>query len=369
MTLKQTPLDALHRELGARMVPFAGYQMPVQYPAGIIREHQHTRAAASLFDVSHMGQLVLRGQGAADALERLVPADVRGLGQHRQTYSLLTNEQGGVRDDLIITRWGEQSFFLVVNAACKESDAAHIRSGLDGQQLEVLDDQALLALQGPAAREVLSKLCPDMATLPFLHGLETEIQGLPVYLTCSGYTGEDGFELSLPAAGAEALARALLAMPEVAPAGLGARDSLRLEAGLCLYGHELTESIDPVQAGLLWAISRVRRPGGERPGGFPGAERIFALMQNRPPLRRVGLAVEGKRPVREGQVVLGPAGEAVGEVCSGGYGATLGAPVAMAYINREFAEPGTDLSVEARGKTQPVTVARLPFVPQRYYRG
>ena len=369
MTLKQIPLDALHRELGARMVPFAGYEMPVQYPAGIIREHQHTRAAASLFDVSHMGQLVLRGEGAAEMLEGLVPADLQGLGLHRQTYTLLTNERGGIRDDLIVTRWAGGSFFLVVNAACKAADIDYIRAHLQGQTLEILEQQALLALQGPAAREVLARLCPDVATLPFLHGLEADIGGVRVYITCSGYTGEDGFELSLPASAAEALACTLLDMPEVAPAGLGARDSLRLEAGLCLYGHELNEDIDPVQAGLLWAISKVRRPGGERPGGFPGAEAIFARIQQRPPLCRVGLAVAGKRPVREGQPVQGPDGQVVGEVCSGGFGPTVGAPIAMAYIPRELAEPGTELTVDVRGTSQPVTVARLPFVPQRYFRG
>jgi aminomethyltransferase len=369
MTLKHTPLDALHRELGARMVPFAGYDMPVQYPEGIIREHQHTRSAASLFDVSHMGQLIVRGEGAVQVLESLIPADIAGLGRHRQTYALLTNERGGVRDDLIVTRWAENSFFLVVNAACKDDDIAHLRRHLAGCELEVLEDQALLALQGPAAREVLAQLCPDVATLPFLHGLEAELDGVSVYITCSGYTGEDGFELSLPAAAAERLARRLLAVPGVAPAGLGARDSLRLEAGLCLYGHELNADIDPVQAGVLWAVSKVRRPGGERAGGFPGAEIIFARIQNRPALCRVGLAVEGKRPVREGQVVLGPDGNAVGSVCSGGFGPTVGAPIAMAYVPRDLAEPGTALAVDVRGKPQAVTVARLPFVPQRYFRG
>lgn len=369
MTLKHTPLDALHRELGARMVPFAGYEMPVQYPQGIIHEHQHTRSAASLFDVSHMGQLIVRGEGAEQLLESLMPADIRGLGTHCQTYALLTNDRGGVRDDLIVTRWGQDSFFLVVNAACKDDDIAHIRAHLAGQQLEVLEDQALLALQGPAAREVLAGLCPDIATLPFMHGIQADIDGVPVYLTCSGYTGEDGFEISLPARAAEALARRLLAVPGVAAAGLGARDSLRLEAGLCLYGHELSAEIDPVQAGLLWAISKARRPGGDRPGGFPGAEIIFQRLQTRPPLCRAGLAVEGRRPVREGQVVLGPDGKPVGEVCSGGFGPTVGAPIAMAYIPRELAEPGTVLAVDVRGKPQAVTVARLPFVPQRYFRG
>ncbi len=369
MTLQHTPLDALHRELGARMVPFAGYDMPVQYPDGIIREHQHTRQAAGLFDVSHMGQLVLRGAGSAELLETLVPADVVGLGEHCQTYALFTNATGGVLDDLIITRWSADTFFLVVNAACKVEDIAHLRAHLTGQTLEVLDQQALLALQGPGAREVMRRLCPELDTLTFMHGQAVTLDGVEAYITCSGYTGEDGFEISVPAASAEALARRLLAEPEVAPVGLGARDSLRLEAGLCLYGHELNPDIDPVQAGLLWSIGKARRPGGAREGGFPGAQQIFHRMVNKPPLRRVGLRVEGKRPVREGQAVLDEQGKPVGEVCSAGFGATAGGPIAMAYVQRSLGEPGTRLAVDVRGKALPVTVAAMPFVPQRYFRG
>ncbi|QIB65919.1 glycine cleavage system aminomethyltransferase GcvT [Kineobactrum salinum] len=369
MTLQFTPLDALHRELGARMVAFAGYDMPVQYPAGIIREHQHTRQAAGLFDVSHMGQLVLRGPGAAELLESLVPVDVLGLAEQRQSYALFTNDKGGILDDLIITRWGPETFFLVVNAACKQQDIAHLRTHLDGQTLEVLEQQALLALQGPAAREVMARLCPETATLVFMHGMRATIDGIDAYITCSGYTGEDGFELSVPAAQADALARLLLAQPEVEAVGLGARDSLRLEAGLCLYGHELNERTDPIQAGLLWSISKVRRPEGERPGGFPGADMILPLIVNKPALRRVGLMVEGKRPVREGQTVLAESGEVVGEICSAAYGATVGAPIAMAYVQRDLGEPGTQLAVDVRGKQVAVTVSRMPFVPQRYFRG
>jgi aminomethyltransferase len=369
MTLLHTPLDALHRELGARMVPFAGYDMPVQYPAGIIKEHLHTRQAAGLFDVSHMGQIVIAGAGSAQFLETLVPADVVGLGDHCQTYALLTNSSGGVLDDLIITRWGPETFFLVVNAACKEQDIAHLRAHLDGQSLEVLEDQALLALQGPGARGVMQRLCPEAATLTFMHGMQASIDGVELYVTCSGYTGEDGFELSLPAASAERIARLLLAQPEVEPIGLGARDSLRLEAGLSLYGHELDATIDPVQAGLLWSIAKSRRPGGQRPGGFPGAERIFQLIEHRPPLCRVGLAVDGKRPVREGQVVLDERGEKIGEICSACFGASFGAPIAIAYVRRDYAEPGTRLVVDVRGKPVAVTVAKMPFVPQRYFRG
>lgn len=369
MTLLHTPLDALHRELGARMVPFAGYDMPVQYPAGIIKEHLHTRQAAGLFDVSHMGQLVLSGPGSAALLESLVPADVASLADNRQTYALLTNDSGGVLDDLIITRWGPDTFFLVVNAGCKEQDIAHLRAHLQGQTLEVLADHALLALQGPAAREVMARLCADTAALTFMHGMRASVDGVELYVTCSGYTGEDGFELSLPAASAERIARLLLAQPEVEPIGLGARDSLRLEAGLCLYGHELSPAIDPAQAGLVWSIGKARRPGGERPGGFPGADRIFRLIEDKPPLRRVGLVVDGKRPVREGQTVLDQNGKQVGEICSACFGASVGVPIAIAYVSREDAEPGTQLVVDVRGKPVAVTVAKMPFVPQRYFRG
>jgi aminomethyltransferase len=369
MTLQLTPLDALHRELGARMVAFAGYDMPVQYPAGIIREHQHTRQAAGLFDVSHMGQLILRGRGAAELLESLVPVDVLTLGEQRQSYALFTNDQGGILDDLIITRWGPETFFLVVNAACKEQDIAHLRAHLEGQALELLEQQALLALQGPAAREVMARLCPETATLVFMHGMRATLDGIDTYITCSGYTGEDGFELSVPAARADALARLLLAQPEVEPVGLGARDSLRLEAGLCLYGHELSEHTDPIQAGLLWSISKARRLEGERPGGFPGADVILPLIANKPALRRVGLVVDGRRPVREGQTVLAENGEAVGEICSAAYGATVGGPIAMAYVQHDLGEPGTQLAVDVRGKPLAVTVSRMPFVAQRHFRG
>jgi aminomethyltransferase len=369
MSLLTTPLDALHRELGAKMVPFAGYDMPVQYPTGIIREHQQTRERAGLFDVSHMGQVVIEGPGTAAMLESLVPVDVEGLAIDGQTYALFTNERGGVLDDLIITRWAEDRFFLVVNAACKTQDIAHLRAHLDGQSLAVLEAQALMALQGPAAREVMAELCPAAAQLVFMTGTRSELDGVPVYITCSGYTGEDGFEISVPADAAEALARRILAFEQVEPIGLGARDSLRLEAGLCLYGHELSEDIDPVQAGLLWSISKTRRPDGARPGGFPGADVIFERMAHKPPLRRVGLAVDGKRPVREGQTVVDAQGSPVGEICSAAFGASYGGPIAMAYIQRELGEPGTALAVDVRGKTLPVTVTRMPFCPQRYFRG
>lgn len=369
MTLLHTPLDALHRELGARMVPFAGYDMPVQYPAGIIKEHLHTRAAAGLFDVSHMGQVVIDGAGSAALLESLVPVDVAGLGIHRQVYALFTTEQGGVLDDLIITRWEQERFFLVVNAGCKQQDIAHLRRHLAGQTLTELQDQALLALQGPAAREVMRSICPAAAELVFMQGCPATIDGVAVYITCSGYTGEDGFEISVPGAAAANLARRLLDIEAVQPIGLGARDSLRLEAGLCLYGHELTTQIDPVQAGLLWSVSAARREGGARAGGFPGAELIFARIRDKPALARVGLAVDGRRPVREGQDVMDESGRAVGRICSGGYGASVGGPIAMAYIERALTNPGTRLLAGARDKPLPVVVTAMPFTPRRYYRG
>jgi aminomethyltransferase len=316
-----------------------------------------------------MGQVVIEGVGAAAMLESLVPADIEGLGINRQTYALFTNDTGGVLDDLIITRWGQDSFFVVVNAGCKDQDIAHLRAHLSGQTLTVQERQALLALQGPAAREVMQRLCPAAAELVFMQGCAANIEGVEAYVTCSGYTGEDGFEISVPAASADALARALLAAPEVEPIGLGARDSLRLEAGLCLYGHELTPEIDPVQAGLTWSISKSRRVDGERPGGFPGAAVIFERITNSTPLRRVGLTVDGKRPVREGQAVLDEQERQVGTICSACFGASVGGPIAMAYIDRGLGEPGTRLAVDVRGKLQAVVVTPMPFTPQRYYRG
>jgi len=369
MTLLHTPLDALHRELDAKMVPFAGYDMPVQYPAGIISEHLHTRQAAGLFDVSHMGQIIIEGPGSAATLESLVPADVDGLADNQQTYAVFTNAQGGVLDDLIITRWSQDKFFLAVNADCKAQDIAHLRVHLSGQTLTVLEDHALLALQGPAAREVMRTVCGDAAELRFMQGCSGIIDGVKVYITCSGYTGEDGFEISVPGAAATALARRLLGEKLVQAVGLGARDSLRLEAGLCLYGHELTTQIDPVQAGLVWSISQSRRAEGERAGGFPGAAVIFRQMIDKPALRRVGLRVNGKRPAREGQSALDESGRQVGEICSACYGASVGGPIAMAYIERGLGLPGTKLLVVSRDKHLPVTVTPMPFNPQRYFRG
>ncbi|MEM8548623.1 MAG: glycine cleavage system aminomethyltransferase GcvT, partial [Pseudomonadota bacterium] len=268
MSLKTTPLDALHREMGARMVPFAGYDMPVQYPQGILAEHRFTRSDAGLFDVSHMGQFIVEGPGITATLESLLPVDLVALGEHQQTYALLTNAEGGVLDDLIITRWGPDRFFLVVNAACKAEDRAWIETHLSANQsLTELDDRALLALQGPAAREVLGEMIPEVKALSFMNGVSCTLNGMEIYATCSGYTGEDGFELSVANSDAVALAKGLIDSPRVQPIGLGARDSLRLEAGLCLYGHELDTTTTPIEAKLNWAISKARRPGGEREGG------------------------------------------------------------------------------------------------------
>lgn len=364
-----TPLHALHIELGAKMVPFAGYEMPVQYAPGILKEHLHTRAGAGLFDVSHMGQVVVEGADAANLLETLVPVDIQGLPVGRQTYALLTNEQGGVRDDLMIARWSHEKFFLVVNAACKVADIAYIKSKLSGQSLTVLEDHALLALQGPQARSVMAEISPSLGEMVFMDALHIDLEGIPAHVTCSGYTGEDGYEISLPAEKAEAFARRLLSYEHVQPIGLGARDSLRLEAGLCLYGHELSPSIDPITAGLTWSISKSRRAGGVRAGGFPGADVVFERLESKPDLARVGLAVNGKRPVRDGQPVCSAAGDHIGEVCSAAFGASFGGPIAMAYIERAFAEPGTALTVTVRDKPVDVTVIKMPFVQQRYYRG
>lgn len=364
-----TPLHALHTELGAKMVPFAGYEMPVQYTTGILKEHLHTRTAAGLFDVSHMGQVVIEGPGAADMLEALVPVDLHGLAVNHQTYALFTNEGGGVLDDLMIARWGEETFFLVVNAACKHADIAHLTANLSGQTLAVLENHALLALQGPQARSVMQALSPELGSMVFMQARHIVIDDIPLHVTCSGYTGEDGFEISLPAEYAEAFAKRLLSFEAVEPIGLGARDSLRLEAGLCLYGHELSAAIDPVSAGLTWSISKARRADGSRPGGFPGADIILEHIHQKPPTARVGLVVKGKRPVRDGQPVLNAAGEQIGEVCSAAFGASFGGPIAMAYVQREYREPGTALTVLVREKPIDVTVTKMPFVKQRYFRG
>ena len=367
--LKHTPLFDLHEELGGKMVPFAGYSLPVQYKAGIIKEHQQTRDSASLFDVSHMGQVRLHGDNAAKALESLVPVDVIDLPAFNQRYAVFTNEQGGILDDLIITNAGDH-LFLVVNGACKEQDIAHLQANIADQcEIEVLTDRALIALQGPKAADVIKRIAPKAAELVFMTATADQIDGVECFITRSGYTGEDGFELSIPNASADKIARLIIEQDEVEPCGLGARDSLRLEAGLCLYGHDLTEQTTPVEAGLLWALSKIRRADGDRAGGYPGDEIIFKQIAEKPNRRRVGLQPQGRAPIREGAEIANADGTIIGQVTSGGFGATVGGPVAMGYVDREYSEVGTQLNAVVRGKMQPLNVIKLPFVTQRYYRG
>lgn len=373
--LLTTPLNALHLELGARMVPFAGYSMPVQYPAGLMAEHLHTRSAAGLFDVSHMGQLRLVGPDAAAAFESLMPVDVIGLGLGKQRYGLLLNDEGGILDDLMFVNRGDD-LFVIVNGACKVADIAHIQARI-GQRCAVipLPEQALLALQGPQAVSALSRLAPGVAQLVFMTGGAFSLGGVDCYVTRSGYTGEDGFEISVPAAQAEALARTLLAQPEVKPIGLGARNSLRLEAGLCLYGNDLDTTTTPVEAGLTWAIQKVRRAGGERAGGFPGAAKVLAQLADLQGTagvltrKRVGLVALERVPVREHTELQTLAGERIGEVSSGLLGPSINQPVAMAYVRADQAALGTRLNAIVRGKPVAMQVAAMPFVPNRYYRG
>lgn len=369
--LLKTPLHALHIELGARMVPFAGYDMPVQYPLGVMKEHQHTREHAGLFDVSHMGQIRLTGADAALALEALVPVDIIDLPVGMQRYAMFTNEHGGILDDLMVANLGNDQLFLVVNAACKEQDLAHLRKHLSGHcTVEPLfEERALLALQGPQAVTVLERLAPEVARMTFMQFAPVTLQGVTCYVSRSGYTGEDGFEISVPAEHAEALARRLLAEPEVQAIGLGARDSLRLEAGLCLYGHDMNEKSTPIEASLLWAISKARRVDGPRAGGFPGAEQIFAQQQQGVARKRVGLLPQERTPVREGAEIVDADGTPIGTVCSGGFGPTLGAPLAMGYVDAAFTSLDSDVWAIVRGKRVPMKVAKMPFVPQRYYRG
>lgn len=371
--LRHTPLHDLHVSLGAKMVPFAGWDMPVQYPMGVMAEHLHTRAQAGLFDVSHMGQVLVTPQDgdmatAALALESLIPADVLGLAPGRQRYGLFTTGAGGILDDLMFANRGDH-FLLVVNAACADQDIAHLQ-GLRGVTVTPVTDRGLLALQGPQAAEVLARLVPAAAGMRFMDSQIHAWNGKELWLSRSGYTGEDGFEVSVPLSHAEALAEALLARPGVAPIGLGARDSLRLEAGLPLYGHDLDAATSPVEAGLDWSVGRARRDGGARTGGFPGAPRILAELAEGPVRRRVGLLPEGRAPMREGVAIFPDAegGEAVGTVTSGGFAPSLDRPVAMGYVAAAFAAPGQTLWGELRGRRLPVTVTPLPFRPSTYKR-
>ncbi|GAA6163337.1 glycine cleavage system aminomethyltransferase GcvT [Pelagimonas sp. KU-00592-HH] len=371
--LQRTPLFDLHQELGAKMVPFAGYEMPVQYALGVMKEHLHTRAAAGLFDVSHMGQVILRGESyeaVAEAFEALVPMDVLGLGEGRQRYGLFTNADGGIDDDLMFANRGDH-LFVVVNAACKEDDIARMKATLEPSvAVEVIMDRALVALQGPEAEAALARLAPSVAGMRFMDVATIEIAGADCWVSRSGYTGEDGYEISVPEAQAEGLCRALLAMDEVEAIGLGARDSLRLEAGLCLYGNDIDASTSPIEGGLVWAIQKVRRAGGEREGGFPGAERVLREMAEGASRKRVGLVPEGRAPMRAGTQIFAGAegGEAVGVVTSGGFGPTFEGPVAMGYVTAGFAADGTNLFGEVRGKRMPVTVAKMPLVPANFKR-
>lgn len=370
--LLKTPLHDLHIELGARMVPFAGYSMPVQYPAGLMAEHLHCRASAALFDVSHMGQLKLTGSDTAAALESLIPIDVAGMAAGQQRYGFFTNDQGGILDDLMLTRHevGDHTeWLLIVNASNKDADTAHMTSRI-GQRCTVQPrpDLALLALQGPLAVNALARLNPAVAELGFMNGAAFTLNGAPCFATRSGYTGEDGFEISVPAEHAEALARALLAQPEVKPAGLGSRDTLRLEAGLCLHGNDIDPTTTPIEASLNWAIQKVRRAGGARAGGYPGAAVIDAQLADGPARRRVGLIGLERVPVRPGTTIVDASGATLGTVTSGTLAPTANQPIAIAYLSSAHAAPGTDVWAEVRGKRVPMRVSTLPFVPNRYVR-
>jgi aminomethyltransferase len=373
--LATTPLDALHRALGARMVPFAGYAMPVQYDmagpladrcrGGVMAEHLHCRTKAALFDVSHMGQAWLQGDDVAAAFEALVPGDILGLKPGRQRYTLLTNEAGGIIDDLMVANPGDGSLFLVVNAARKAVDFAHLRTELpESVRLEELPARALLALQGPLAADVMGRLAPAAAALPFMGFAPIAVAGVPCWVSRSGYTGEDGFEISCPAEEAETLAHALLAEPEVAPAGLGARDSLRLEAGLPLYGNDLDELSSPIEAGLTWVIGKRRKLAWDFPGGLVARDQLDIG----PTRLRVGLRPEGRAPARAGATIVDADGNEAGMVTSGGFSPSLSAPIAMGYVRRDLAADGTPLFLLVRGKPLPATVVPMPFVPHRYKR-
>ncbi|HEX9361850.1 MAG TPA: glycine cleavage system aminomethyltransferase GcvT [Bradyrhizobium sp.] len=373
--LKRTPLHALHVARGGKMVPFAGYDMPVQYASGVLREHLHTRNSIGLFDVSHMGQIALHAKSgkvedAALALERLVPQDIVGVAPGRQRYAQFTNGQGGILDDLMVANFGGH-LFLVVNAACKAEDEAHLRAHLeDTCAIELLGNRALIALQGPKAESALAKFCPDAPAMRFMDAGPRRVDGIECFVSRSGYTGEDGFELSVPEDYAEALANALLDDSDVLPIGLGARDSLRLEAGLCLYGHDIDTTTTPVEAALEWSIQKSRRYGGMRAGGFPGADKILSELANGARRRRVGLRPEGRAPVREGAPLFADAASStqIGAVTSGGFGPSFNAPVAMGYLPSSHAAPGSLVFAELRGQRAPLLIAPMPFVPNTYKR-
>jgi aminomethyltransferase len=374
-SLLKTPLHALHLARGGKMVPFAGYDMPVQYATGVLKEHLHTRANAGLFDVSHMGQIALRPKSgkvedAALALEKLVPQDILAVAPGRQRYAQFTNAAGGLLDDLMVANFGDH-LFLVVNAACKAEDEAHLRKHLsDVCIIEVLADRALVALQGPKAAAVLARFCPEAPAMKFMDAGSHKVDGIACFVSRSGYTGEDGFEISIPAAQAEALVTKLLDDPDVLPIGLGARDSLRLEAGLCLYGHDIDTSTSPVEAALEWSVQKSRRSGGARAGGFPGADVILPQFEKGASRRRVGLRPEGRAPVREGAALFADAtsGDRIGTVTSGGFGPSLNAPLAMGYLPIAQVADGATVFAEVRGQRLPLRVSPMPFVPHSYKR-
>lgn len=369
-TLLKTPLYGLHIEAGAKMVPFAGYEMPVQYKLGVKKEHLHTRDAAGLFDVSHMGQLMLTGDNAAAMLEALVPVDIVDLPKGKQRYAFFTNQQGGILDDLMVANLGD-CLFVVVNAACKQADIKHLKAHLlPSVEIKELTDRALIAIQGPQAAAVLSALAPQVSNMVFMDIARVSIDGIDCIISRSGYTGEDGYEISVPSQEAEKLAKRLTEFDQVEWIGLGARDSLRLECGLCLYGHDLNETTTPIEASLIWALSPARRAEGIRAGGYPGADIIHAQHANKSAARkRVGLIGETKAPVREGTPLFDLDGNSIGIVTSGTAGPNAGVPVSMAYVNSDMSAMGTTVQAEVRGKMLPMTVSKMPFVPQRYYRG
>ncbi|KXV27149.1 glycine cleavage system aminomethyltransferase GcvT [Gluconobacter japonicus] len=374
-SLQRTPLHALNLELGAKMVPFAGYEMPLQYPAGLMAEHLHTRSKAGLFDVSHMGQIRIAARSgdvrdAALALESLIPADYAGLAKGRQRYGFLTNDAAGILDDLMVANMGDD-LFVVVNASCKEQDAALIEAALSDRCVVTRQfDRALMALQGPQAQDAIAPLCPPAAEMRFMDVIETELAGVPVTLSRSGYTGEDGYEIGCAAADAETVARAVLAQPQVLPIGLGARDSLRLEAGLCLYGNDIDTTTTPIEASLAWAIQKARREGGFREGGYPGAEIVLRQAREGVSRKRVGLMAEGRAPVRAGAKLFADAEgqKEIGVVTSGAFGPTVQAPVAMGYVATDYAGNDTALFAELRGKFVPVHIRAMPFVAPGFKR-
>lgn len=364
-TLLTTPLDALHRELGAEMAPFAGYDMPVRYPLGVLKEHEHTRAKAGLFDVSHMGQALLRGTDAVKAIEALIPGDIEGLAGDGVRYTVLTNDNGGIIDDLMVSKL-DGDLFLVVNAACKEQDIAHVSAGIGGQAtLEVIEDRALIALQGPAASEVLARFIPAARHMNFMTIARLRWGEIECIVSRSGYTGEDGYEISIPAENAEEVTRLLLGEAEVEACGLGARDSLRLEAGLCLYGNDIDQETTPVEAGLTWIIGKRRR----EEKGFPGADIIVRQIADKPDRRRVGILPDGRAPARAGTKITDAGGNVVGIVTSGGFGPSAGGPVAMGYVPIALAAPGTEIGLLVRGKTMSAKTAKMPIVQHNYYKG